>query len=71
MFHLFLTVDALLQAPSLWGRSSRSSGTVLQGAQGQAAYVEKEEKAHFGSLPVLTPMPKDECSSPPGTVKKQ
>ena len=52
MFHLFLTVEALLQAPSLWGRSSRSSGAVLWRAQGQAAYMEKGEKARSGSLPV-------------------
>lgn len=41
MFHLFLTAETLLQAPGLWGWRGCSLGAVLQGAQGQAASMEK------------------------------
>lgn len=52
MFHSFLTAEVLVQAPDLWGQRSCSSGSVLQSALGQVAYVGKGEKAHFGSLPL-------------------
>lgn len=50
LFHVLPTAEALLQAPSLWGQSSHSSGAVVQRAQGHAAYVEQHRKTLFGSL---------------------
>lgn len=72
MFHLFLTVEALLQAPGLWGWRGCSRGCGVAGSPGTSSLRGEVRKGSFQGVCLdLTPISTDECSSPPGTVEKQ